>query len=62
MPLFSGKSLPGKVSWQGQQLLLGETIDWASVGGAMNTGVDALAPSMGLAIEIVEIRESDPSP
>jgi hypothetical protein len=30
--------------------------------GAMDTGIDALAPGMRLAIEIIEIREGDPTP
>jgi hypothetical protein len=62
MPLFSGEAFPGKGLGQGQQLLLGQTIHRASVRGAMDTGIDALAPGMGLAIEIIQIREGDPTP
>jgi hypothetical protein len=28
----------------------------------MDAGVDALAPRIGLAIEIIQIREGDPTP
>ena len=62
LALFGGKALPGKVLWQGQQLLLGQTIYWARVRRAMDTSIDALAPAMRLAIEVVEIREGDPTP
>ena len=62
MPLFGREAFPGKVLGQGEQLLLSQTIHWACVCGAMDTGIDALAPVMRLAIEIVQIREGDPTP
>jgi hypothetical protein len=62
MPLFGGEAFPGKVLWQGQQLLLGQTIYRANMCGAMDAGVDALAPGIRLAIEIIQIRERDPTP
>jgi hypothetical protein len=62
MPFFGSKAFPGKLLGQGLQLLLGQTIQRAYVCGAMDAGVDALAPRLGLAIEIIQIREGDPSP
>jgi hypothetical protein len=62
MPLFGGKALPRKGWWQREQLLLCETIHWASMRGTMDASVDALAARVRLAIEIVEIREGDPTP
>jgi hypothetical protein len=46
MPLFGSEAFPGKILRQGQQLLLGQTIHRASVGGAMDAGGDPLAPRM----------------
>jgi len=60
--LFGGEAFPSKGWWQREQLLLSETIHRASVRGAMDTSIDALAPRMRLTIEIVEIREGDPTP
>ena len=60
--LFGGEAFPGKGFWQGQQLLLGQTLHGPYMGGTMHTGVDALAPGVRLAIEIIQIREGDPCP
>ncbi len=65
MPFFGSKAFPGKLLGQGLQLLLGQTIHRAHMCGAcmrMDAGVDALAPRIGLAIEIIQIREGDPTP
>jgi hypothetical protein len=62
LALFGGEAFPSKVLWQGEPLLLGQTICRANMRGAMDAGVDALAPGIRLAIEIIQIRESDPTP
>ena len=62
MPLLGGETLPGKGLRQRQELLLSQTITWANVCRTMNAGIDPLAPDMRLAIEIVEVREGDPTP
>ena len=41
MPLFGGEAFPGKVGGLGQQLLLGQTISWANMRGAMRARVAA---------------------
>ena len=61
MPFFGSKAFPGKILGQGEPLLLGQTNHRAHVCGAMDTGIDAFAPCMRLAIEIVEVRERDPT-
>src|SRR5258708_37636487 len=60
--LFSGEAFPRKVLGQGQQLLLGETIDGPCMGRAMDTGGGTPAPRRPLAIEIVEVGKCDPTP
>src|SRR5438445_4536386 len=62
LALFGGKALPGKVLCERQQLLLGQTIYPASGGGAMNAGVDALAPGVGLAVETVQFGHGVAAP
>ena len=62
LAFFGSKAFPGKLLGQRLQLLLGQTIHRAHVCGAMDAGVDALAPRIGLAIEIIQIREGDPTP
>jgi len=62
MPFLGREAFPGKGFWQWQQLFLGQTIHRPYMGGAMYTRVDALAPGVRLAIEIVEVREGDPRP
>src|SRR5438552_18904812 len=59
---FRGEALPRKGGWQRKQILLQETIHRTSMRRAMNTSIDALAPRIRLAIEIVEIGKGDPAP
>ncbi len=62
LSLLGGEALPGKVLRQGQQLLLRQPLDRAHVGGAMDAAIDALAPSMCLAVQIIQIGEADTRP
>src|SRR6266478_5967544 len=62
MPLFSGEALPGEGLRQRQQVLFCQSIHWASVGGAMHTRIDPLAPRMRLAVEISKIGKRDACP
>src|ERR1700737_501824 len=54
LAFFSGEAFPGKVLWQGLQLLLGQTIHWTSMGGAMDASVDTLPPPICLGIRIIQ--------
>jgi hypothetical protein len=60
--LLGGEAFPGNGFGQRQEFLLGQTIYWASVPGAMNARIDAFAPGMRLAIELIQVAESDPRP
>ena len=62
LALFSGEALPGEGSRQRQQVLFCQSIHWASVGGAMHTRIDPLAPRMRLAVEIIKIGKRDACP
>ena len=62
MPLLSGEAFPGKGFRQGQQLLLSETIHRPGMSRSMYARIDALAPRVRLAIEIVEVGKPDPRP
>src|SRR5579859_2008364 len=57
MPVFGGEALPSKCLREAPSLFFRQPIYRANVRRAMDTGVDALTPSMGLEIEIVQISE-----
>jgi hypothetical protein len=62
MPLFGGKTFPGKrLGERGQRLPL-SAISGTFVGGPMDTEIDAFTPDVRLAIEVIDIREGDPCP
>src|SRR5579859_6825103 len=60
--LFGGKAFPGKRLRQWGKRLLLAALPGPFVGGAMDAGIDALAPDMRLAIEVIHIGERDPRP
>jgi len=62
MPLFAGKAFPGKGLGQRRQGFLLAALAGPFVGRAMDPAVDALAPDLGLAIEVLDIREGDAWP
>src|SRR5437588_3444450 len=60
--LFGGKAFPGKGRRQRREPLLLMAISGTFVGGTMHSDIDALAPGVCLAIEVVHIREGDSCP
>src|SRR5579864_2686941 len=60
--LFGGEAFPGKRRRQRGKRLLLAALPGPFMGGAMDTGIDALAPDVRLAIEVVDIGERDPRP
>jgi hypothetical protein len=60
--LFGGEAFPGKRRRQRGERFLLAAFPGPFVGGAMDAGIDALAPDVRLAIEVVDIREGDSCP
>src|SRR5947208_16747094 len=60
--LLRRKAFPGKRLWQGHKRFLLAALDGPFMGRAMDSGVDALAPDLGLAIEVIDFRERDAWP
>src|SRR6266567_6438179 len=60
--LFGGEAFPGKRRRQWGERFLLAALPGPFVGGAMDPAIDALAPDVRLAIEVVDIREGDSCP
>src|SRR6267143_5476781 len=60
--LFGGEALPSKGGRQGSKRFLLSAFFGPFVSGAMYSPIDALAPDMGLTIEIIDICEGDSCP